>query len=46
MNKNEVIKLLADIVLMQEQELDELREKIHRIENYIEVYENYIGGER
>lgn len=45
MNKNEVIKLLVDIVLMQEKELDDLREKMLRIEQYIEVYENYIRGE-
>lgn len=45
MDKTEVIKLLVDIVLMQEKELDELREKMLRIERYIEVYEDYIRGE-
>ena len=44
-SKTEVIKLLVDIVLMQEPELDELREKIRRIEQYIETYEKYIKGE-
>ena len=45
MKKEEVIKMLVDIVLMQEKELDELREKMLRIERYIEVYEDYIRGE-
>lgn len=45
MDKTEVIKLLVDIVLMQEKELDDLREKMLRIERYIEVYEDYIRGE-
>lgn len=44
-NKTEVIKLLVDIVLMQEAEIDELRNKIRRIEQYIETYETYIKGE-
>lgn len=44
-NKTEVIKLLVDIVLMQETEIDELREKVSRIEQYIEIYETYIKGE-
>lgn len=46
MKKEEVIKMLVDIVLMQEKELDELRDKMLRIERYIEVYEDYIRGER
>ena len=45
MRKEEVMKMLVDIVLMQEKELDELRDKMQRIERYIEVYENYIKGE-
>lgn len=45
MTKVEIIKMLVDIVLMQEEELDELRDKVRRIEEYIEVYENYIKGE-
>ena len=44
MRKEEVIKMLVDIVLMQEKELDELRDKMLRIERYIEVYEDYIKG--
>lgn len=44
MRKEEVIKMLVDIVLMQEKELDELRDKMLRIERYIEVYEEYIRG--
>lgn len=36
--------MLVDIVLMQEKELDELRDKMLRIERYIEVYEDYIKG--
>ena len=44
-SKSEVIKMLVDIVLMQEKELDELRDKIHRVEQYIDTYEKYIKGE-
>lgn len=43
--KDEVIKLLVDIVLMQADELDDLRDKMRRIEDYIDVYEKYIRGE-
>jgi hypothetical protein len=43
--KDAVIMQLVNIVLMQEKELDELRDKVRRIEEYIEVYENYISGE-
>lgn len=45
MTKDEVIKMLVDIVLTQEKELDELRDKVHRVEQYIETYEKYIKGE-
>lgn len=41
----EIIEELVDIILMQEKELKELKEKMRRIENYIEVYEKYIKGE-
>ena len=44
MSKDEIIRELVDIVLMQEKEIDELRDKIRRIEKYIEVYEDYIRG--
>lgn len=30
---------------MQEKEIDELRNKVQRINQYIEVYEEYIKGE-
>lgn len=45
MSRNEVVKMLVDIVLLQEEELEELRGKVQRIEEYIQVYENYIKGE-
>lgn len=45
MTKDEIITELVDLVLMQEKEIDKLRKKVERIEQYIEVYEDYIKGE-
>lgn len=42
MTKDEIIKELVELVLMQEKEIDKLRTKITRIKRYIEVYEDYI----
>ena len=45
MIKDEIITELVELVLMQEKELDEMRKKIERVQQYIEVYEDYIRGE-
>lgn len=45
MSKDEIITELVELVLMQEKEIKKLRTKIKYIEQYIEVYEEYIKGE-
>lgn len=42
MSKDEIITELVSLVLMQEKEIDKLREKVNRVKQYIEVYEEYI----
>jgi hypothetical protein len=44
MTKDEIISELVELVLMQEKENKKLREKIHQVKQYIEVYEEYIQG--
>jgi hypothetical protein len=44
MTKDEIITELVELVLMQEKEIDKLRKKIERVNQYIEVYEDYIKG--
>lgn len=41
----DVIQELVEIILMQERELNKLKEKVNRINQYIEVYEELIKGE-
>lgn len=43
--KDKIIEELVSLVLMQEKELDKLRNSIVRLKQYIEVYEDYIRGE-
>lgn len=45
MSKDEIITELVEMVLMQEKEINKLRERITQIKQYIEVYEDYIRGE-
>lgn len=45
MSKDEIIKELVELVLMQEKEIDKLRNKIIQVKQYVEVYEEYIKGE-
>lgn len=45
MKLEEVIEELVDVILMQEREINELKQKINRINQYIETYEEYIKGE-
>lgn len=45
MSKDEIITELVELVLMQEKEINKLRETVKRVKQYIEVYEDYIKGE-
>lgn len=45
MSKDEIITELVELVLMQEKELDKMRKTIDRVQQYLEVYEDYIRGE-
>ena len=45
MSKDEIITELVELVLMQEKEIDKLRKRIERVNQYIEVYEDYIRGD-
>ena len=45
MTAEKIIEELVELVLMQEKEIQVLKEKINRINQYIEVYEGYIKGE-
>lgn len=42
MSKDEIIKELVELVLMQEKEIDKLRDKVARVQQYIDVYEELI----
>lgn len=44
MTKDEIITELVELVLMQEKEIVKLRQRINRIKQYIEVYEEYLEG--
>lgn len=44
MNLEEIIDELVAMILMQEDEINELKEEIYRIKQYLEVYEEYIEG--
>lgn len=45
MTKGEIITELVELVLMQEKEIEKLKNKICQVKQYIEVYEDYIKGE-
>ena len=45
MTKDEIITELVELVLMQEKEINNLRNQVNRVKQYIEVYEDYIKGE-
>ena len=44
MNLEEIIDELVAMILMQEDEINELKEEIYRIKQHLEVYEEYIEG--
>ena len=45
MKAEDIIEELVEMILMQEKEINKLKNKINRINQYIEVYEDYIKGE-
>jgi hypothetical protein len=45
MSKDEIITELVELILMQEKELQKLKNKIRQVKQYIEVYEEYISRE-
>lgn len=45
MKVEEIIEELVSLILMQEEEINSLKSKINRINQYIETYEEYIKGE-
>ena len=45
MKVEEIIEELVSLILMQEEEINALKSKINRINQYIETYEEYIKGE-
>lgn len=42
---DEVIEELVSLILMQEEEIQELNDKIDRIRQYIKIHEDYVKGE-
>lgn len=45
MKAEDIIEELVEAILMQEKEINKLRKTIERINQYIDVYEDYIRGE-
>lgn len=43
---DEIIEELVTLILMQDEELKKLNKKLEQVKQYIEVYEEYIKGER
>lgn len=41
-----VIEALVEILLIQDEELKKANDKLEQVKQYIEVYEEYIKGER
>ena len=44
MKVEEIIEELVEVILMQEKEINKLKNKINRIKQYLEVYEEYLEG--
>lgn len=42
MSKDEIITELVELIIMQEKELNKLKQKVEQIKQYIKVYEDYI----
>lgn len=46
MSQDDVIEELVTLVLMQDDEIKKLKKRINQIKQYLEVYEDYIKGEK
>lgn len=46
MDLTKVIEELINLILIQENELEKVNCKLERINQYLEVYEEYIKGEK
>ena len=44
--KDEVIQELTTLILMQEKEIKKLKRRVRQMKQYIDIYEEYIRGER
>ena len=44
MKAEKIIEELVEVILMQEKEINELKRKVNRIKQYLEVYEEYLEG--
>lgn len=44
MKAEDIIEELVQMILMQEKEINKLKETVNRIKQYIEVYEDYLEG--
>lgn len=42
MKAESIIEELVEVILMQEKEIKKLKNKINRIKQYLEVYEEYL----
>ena len=45
MKIEDIVTELVELILMQEREINELKEKNNRINQYIEIYEKLLKGE-
>ena len=44
MKAEQIIEELVDVILMQEKELNKLNDKLNRVKQYLEIYEEYLEG--
>lgn len=44
--KDKVIEELVSLIMMQEEEIRKLKRKVRQVKQYIDIYEEYIRGER
>lgn len=44
MKAENIIEELVEVILMQEREIKKLKNKVNRIKQYLEVYEEYLEG--
>ena len=44
MKAEQIIEELVEVILMQEKELNKLNDKLNRVKQYLEIYEEYLEG--